>query len=152
MGLPNSELSRAVLVGTSTYAKTSGFPTLPSVARNLEGFATLLSEQTGLRHVKTVLDPDDDAEILGALKPAVDAAEALALAQEIASKNPDAIRASKRLSALARKADARTVLEAESSEQTALIGSPNQVEAIRANMEKRAPVFTDAKPVAVAAE
>jgi hypothetical protein len=35
------------------------------------------------------------------------------------------------------------VLLAESVEQTALIGSANQVEAVMANLEKRAPLFRD---------
>ena len=35
------------------------------------------------------------------------------------------------------------LLLAESKEQQALIGSPNQTEAVRANMEKRPPRFAD---------
>ena len=70
-------------------------------------------------------------------------AEALALAAEIAGKNPNAIRAAKRLLNLATEADQATILKAESVEQVALIGSPNQVEAVKANMEKRAPAFAD---------
>lgn len=68
---------------------------------------------------------------------------AMALAREIAGRNPDAVRASKRLYNLAADADAATVLRAESTEQIALMRSPNQVEAVRANMEKRSPVFSD---------
>jgi enoyl-CoA hydratase/carnithine racemase len=70
-------------------------------------------------------------------------AEALALAAEIASKNPDAIRAGKRLLNLASDADQRGILLAESKEQTALIGSPNQIEAVMSNMQKRAAAFAD---------
>lgn len=70
-------------------------------------------------------------------------AAAMALAREIAGRNPDAVRASKRLYNVAADADAATVLRAESAEQIALMRSPNQVEAVRANMEKRAPVFSD---------
>jgi enoyl-CoA hydratase/carnithine racemase len=70
-------------------------------------------------------------------------AAALALAAEIASRNPHAIRASKRLFNLAADADATTVLRAESDEQIALMRSPNQVEAVRAAMEKRSPAFVD---------
>jgi enoyl-CoA hydratase/carnithine racemase len=69
--------------------------------------------------------------------------EALALAAEIASKNPDAIRAGKRLFNLAADADQRAILLAETKEQVALIGSPNQVEAVMSNMQKRAAVFAD---------
>ena len=34
-----------------------------------------------------------------------------------------------------------TILLAETTEQAKLIGSPNQVDAVRANLEKRAPQF-----------
>jgi len=70
-------------------------------------------------------------------------AAAMMLAREIAGRNPDAVRASKRLYNLAADGDAGTVLRAESSEQVALLRSPNQVEAVRANMERRAPLFSD---------
>jgi len=70
-------------------------------------------------------------------------AEALALAAEIAAKNPHAIRADKRLFEVAARGDQKATLLAESVEQTALIGSPNQVEAVMANMQKRAPAFAD---------
>jgi enoyl-CoA hydratase/carnithine racemase len=70
-------------------------------------------------------------------------AEALALAAEIASKNPHAIRAGKRLFALLQDGDQHAILEAESKEQTALIGSPNNIEAVMSNMQKRAAVYTD---------
>ena len=70
-------------------------------------------------------------------------AEALALAAEIAGKNPEAIRAGKRLFALLQDADQHAILQAESVEQTALIGSPNQIEAVMSNMQKRAAVYTD---------
>lgn len=70
-------------------------------------------------------------------------AEALAFAAEIAARSPDAIRAGKRLLNLAAEGDARTVLKAETDEQVALIGSPNQVEAVMANMQKRAANFAD---------
>ncbi|MDB5432871.1 MAG: enoyl-CoA hydratase [Caulobacter sp.] len=70
-------------------------------------------------------------------------AEALALAAEIAGKNPHAIRGGKRLFALLQDADQHAILKAESVEQTALIGSPNQIEAVMSNMQKRAAVYTD---------
>ncbi|HRD46753.1 MAG TPA: crotonase/enoyl-CoA hydratase family protein [Caulobacter sp.] len=70
-------------------------------------------------------------------------ADALALAAEIAGKNPHAIRADKRLFEVAAAGSQHEVLLAESVEQTALIGSPNQIEAVMANMQKRAPVFAD---------
>ena len=70
-------------------------------------------------------------------------AEALAFASQIANQNPDAIRAAKRLLNLAVEADATEIFRAETTEQVALIGSPNQVEAVMANMQKRAPRFVD---------
>ncbi|WP_029936986.1 crotonase/enoyl-CoA hydratase family protein [Sphingomonas sp. UNC305MFCol5.2] len=68
-------------------------------------------------------------------------AEAMALARAIAGRNPDAVRAAKRLANL--EADVGTVLLAESREQAALLRSPNQIEAVMANTQKRAPSFTD---------
>ena len=70
-------------------------------------------------------------------------AEALAAAREIAGKNPDAIRAAKRLLNAAPITDQGSGLMQETVEQIALIGSPNQVEAVMANLQKRAPVFAD---------
>jgi len=70
-------------------------------------------------------------------------AEALSVAREIASKSPDAIRAAKRLLAAAPLDGPAAGLMRESVEQGALIGSPNQVEAIKANMAQRAPIFAD---------
>ena len=71
-------------------------------------------------------------------------AEAMKTAREIAQKSPDAVRAAKRLFNAARVSDPRAGLIAEAIEQQALIGSRNQIEAVRANLEKRAPDFTDA--------
>ncbi|ULK96561.1 crotonase/enoyl-CoA hydratase family protein [Bradyrhizobium sp. I71] len=69
-------------------------------------------------------------------------ASALEAAREIAGKSPDAIRAAKRmLNNLS--VDPGPALLAESVEQQKLIGSPNQTEAVRANLEKRAPRFAD---------
>lgn len=70
-------------------------------------------------------------------------AAALATAREIAARNPHAVRAAKRLFDHADEVFAAAQLRAESEEQAALIGSPNQREAARANLEKRAPVFHD---------
>jgi enoyl-CoA hydratase/carnithine racemase len=68
-------------------------------------------------------------------------AAAMALAGTIARQSPDAIRAAKRLLNLPSSAAPAAVLLAESVEQERLMGSPNQREAVQANMEKRAPVF-----------
>lgn len=64
------------------------------------------------------------------------------LAVEIAGKSPSAIRAAKRLIGLAtRGVDEDAVLLAESREQADLIGKPDQMEVIAANMAKRPPRF-----------
>lgn len=68
-------------------------------------------------------------------------ADALQMAHEIAGKSPDAIRAGKRLLNASLSQSAAELLLAESVEQKALIGSPNQVEAVKANIERRAPRF-----------
>lgn len=71
-------------------------------------------------------------------------AAALSLAQEIAGRSPDAIRAAKRLLDLAGRTDLESGFAAEQKEIGALIGSPNQVEAVAARFEKRDPVFREA--------
>jgi phage tail sheath protein FI/enoyl-CoA hydratase/carnithine racemase len=63
------------------------------------------------------------------------------LARKIARSNPDAIRAAKRLWNRSIDADAAELLLNESREQDRLIGSPNQIEAVRAEMEQRQPEF-----------
>src|SRR5246127_2249272 len=70
-------------------------------------------------------------------------AAAFEVAREIAGKSPDAIRAAKRmLNNLS--VDPGPALLAESVEQTKLLGSANQTEAVRANLDKRAPRFVEA--------
>ncbi len=70
-------------------------------------------------------------------------AAAMALAREIAGRNPHAVRAAKRLANLAAEADSAAILLAESDEQARLLRTPNQVEAVMANMQQRAPDFAD---------
>jgi enoyl-CoA hydratase/carnithine racemase len=70
-------------------------------------------------------------------------AEARALARSIAQKSPHAVRSAKRLLDAAATATVREGLVLEEELQRALIASPNQIEAVRANFEKRAPVFAD---------
>ncbi len=72
-------------------------------------------------------------------------AAARATAEEIAARSPDAVRALKRLLNMASDAVTATILLAESAEQAALIGSPNQTEAVRAGVEGRAGRFADRK-------
>jgi enoyl-CoA hydratase/carnithine racemase len=68
--------------------------------------------------------------------------EALKVAADIANRNPAAIRAAKRLLNNAPFEGAAETLLAESVEQDAIIGSPNQVEAVMANLEQREPKFS----------
>lgn len=66
---------------------------------------------------------------------------AMDLAEEIASKSPSAIRAAKRLIDVAEAAPRADVLMAESVEQAKLIGQPEQMEQVMANMQGRKPNF-----------
>jgi len=68
---------------------------------------------------------------------------ALAMADEIAKKSPDAIRAAKRLFNNAPKLSTADGFAAERTEIAALIGSPNQVEQVTSFFEKRDPNFAD---------
>ena len=84
-----------------------------------------------------------EAQVLGLATKVCDdpLAEARTLAAQIAGSSPDAIRAAKRLLNRSSPVRAADILMAESVEQKALIGTPNQREAARAGLEKRAPVF-----------
>ena len=70
-------------------------------------------------------------------------AVAMDLARDIAAKSPHAIRGAKRLCNMAHDADPAAMLLAETKEQMAVIGKPNMMEAVAANMGKRAAVFAD---------
>jgi enoyl-CoA hydratase/carnithine racemase len=70
-------------------------------------------------------------------------AEALELARTIASKNPHAIRAAKKLYEEAPFLDTRAAFELETDLQKALLGSPNQIETVMAQMQRRAPTYED---------
>jgi len=71
-------------------------------------------------------------------------AAAMAMAQEITAKSPHAMRAAKTLLEKAYLIDDERVgLKLEEDLQRTLIGSANQLEAVQANMQKRAPVFAD---------
>lgn len=69
---------------------------------------------------------------------------ARALAREIAAKSPDAIRAGKRLLEESWRDDAAGGLRREAELQSGLIYSPNQLEAVSANLQKREPEFREA--------
>lgn len=68
-------------------------------------------------------------------------AAAREMARQIATRNPDAVRAGKRLLNASSPVPAAAVLQAESFEQARLIGSPNQAEAVRAQLEGRPAVY-----------
>ncbi|MCE0766419.1 crotonase/enoyl-CoA hydratase family protein [Pseudonocardia kujensis] len=68
---------------------------------------------------------------------------ALELAREIAGFDPHAVRAAKRLLEASGRVPVEEQLAAEQTEIGALIGSPNQKEAVAAGFEKRAPRFAD---------
>lgn len=70
-------------------------------------------------------------------------AKAMELARVIANKNPHAIRGAKRMcNALATSSDAE-LLQMESDEQLKVIRTPNQMEAVMSEMQKRKPNFAD---------
>ena len=70
-------------------------------------------------------------------------AEANALAETIAVKNPHAIRGAKRLFRVMHEEGEDAILQAESREQDGIIRTPNQIEAVMSEMQKRPPKFAD---------
>ena len=69
--------------------------------------------------------------------------DALALAREIANKNPDAIRGNKRIFNSVGQMSEADALQQESNIQDAIIGAPNQIEAVKSSLRNRAPDFVD---------
>jgi enoyl-CoA hydratase/carnithine racemase len=69
--------------------------------------------------------------------------DALTLAGEIAAGNPYAIRAGKRLLNQSGQVSQEEQFRDEAATMASLIGTPNQVEAVKAYFEKRAPDFAD---------
>jgi len=101
------------------------------VAKELTFTGRVVSGEEAVRiGLATRADPDP----LGA---------ALAMAREIAGCSPHAVRAAKRLLDLAGRTDLASGFAAEQEEIRALIGSPNQAEAVAARFEKREPDFGD---------
>mgnify|MGYP002780545855 CR=1 FL=1 len=70
-------------------------------------------------------------------------ARAQTIAREIANRNPESIRAAKRLFDSMDDDSTDAILLAESREQASVIRRPNQIEAVMAGMQKRAPKFAD---------
>ncbi|MGH1422690.1 MAG: crotonase/enoyl-CoA hydratase family protein [Hyphomonas sp.] len=69
--------------------------------------------------------------------------DAMALALEIAKKSPSAVQAAKLIYNTLPDLDEAAALQLESDKQTELMGSPNQVEAVKAGLEKRDGNFSD---------
>lgn len=70
-------------------------------------------------------------------------ADALAMAHEIAGRSPDAVRGAKHLFNRLAWSHAAEQFAAERETIGSLIGGSNQIEAVMANFEKRAPIFAD---------
>lgn len=87
----------------------------------------------------------EEAHALGLVTHVVEdpVAAARALATEIAGRNPAAVQGAKALLNLAGTRPLEESLVDESRRMEALMGSPNQVEAVRAEMEGRPPSFPD---------
>ena len=70
-------------------------------------------------------------------------AAAMAMAQDLVSKSPSALRAAKALAGFAETHAPDVVLMEESRVQAQLIGKPHQMEVVAATLQKRPPVFKD---------
>ena len=86
-----------------------------------------------------------DAKQWGFITDIVDdpLSHAMKVANEIAIKNPSAIRAAKKIIDLSYYQTAQEGLLMESVEQDKIIGSENQIEAVMAELQKRRPNFKD---------
>ncbi len=103
----------------------------PDVARELTFTARVLDAREG--HALGLVTRLSDSPLEAAM----------ALAREIADRNPDGVRGAK---ALLNRMFVEGVAEQFAEERRvihSLIGTPNQVEAITANLERRRPEFTD---------
>jgi enoyl-CoA hydratase/carnithine racemase len=101
------------------------------VAKELTFTARIVSGEEALRiGLATRVEPDP-------------LTAALAMARNIAGHSPHAIQAAKRLLNLAGRVELASGFAAEQKEIRALIGSPNQMEAVTARFEKRDPTFAE---------
>jgi len=90
------------------------------------------------------IDADEALELSLVTRVADDPrAEALALAAEIATKSPHAIRAGKELLNAAYTGRSESVLKLEAELQRALVGSPNQIAAVTSAMTKEPAEYAD---------
>lgn len=69
--------------------------------------------------------------------------DAFALARTIASRSPEATRAAKQLLNESGMVSVREGLANEFDASAKLLGTPNQIEAVIANLQKRAPNFSN---------
>ena len=120
----------------------------------------LIPDLTGTQSLKHLVRLDVAKELLftGKIVAGVEAVEiglatrvsaqpiedALAMADKIANKNPDAIRAGKRLLNQSGEVSRQEGLLMEADFQRTLLGTPNHLEAVQANFQKRTPEFRDA--------
>lgn len=103
----------------------------PDVAKRLTYTAEVFDADAALGWgVVTEIDTDPETR-------------AMAIAEQIATRSPDAVRAAKALFAEVEQASPAETLAAESRVQAELIGAPNQMESVMAGLQKRAPNFTD---------
>ena len=94
----------------------------------------------------------EEARTLGVVTQLADdpLAAATGLAAEIAGRSPDAVRRAKRLYDASWNAPAHASLALEAELQLQLIGSPNQLAAVMAGLEKRPAEFGDPDPTGLA--
>ncbi len=127
-----------------------------------EGFWGLVPDMTGTLTLSWLVRPDVAKELtftarifdareamsLGLVTKLSDTPReaALAMAAEIAERSPDAVRSAKALFARLLGAAPEKQFAAERAAQSSLIGTPNQIEAVAAGLEKRAPQFVDPEP------
>jgi enoyl-CoA hydratase/carnithine racemase len=91
-----------------------------------------------------IVDADEAVAIGLATRKSDDAvAEAMRIANEIAARSPRAIRAGKRLCDEAPALDVASALRRETELQLGLLGTPEQLEAVAATLQKRPASFGD---------
>lgn len=115
------------------------------------GFTAVMRDVIRLDHLKQLaytgrIVSADDALRLGLISEIhVDPlTRAQAMAQEIAGRSPDAVRATKRLVNQGWRQSQEESLLLEARLQEAVMNQGNQIEAVMANVQKRAPDFADA--------
>lgn len=114
-----------------------------AISRTLAGVLPV-DKQKELAWTGRVVDAPEALQ-LGLVSGVVDDPQKVAMeaATAIAGRSPGAIRAIKRLFEESPTMSVADALQLEAQLQMELLGGPNQAEAVAANMEKRAPKFTD---------